>query len=309
MVVLDQDPGVQARAVRHAAAHLDRVLLQEAQERRRLPRVADLRAACPPPRPRSAGSWWPRPTSAAGSSGPRAPPVSSAARGAGHRRDQVPGVEAVALARARLPARSSGRAARKTRDGHVQARPPPAPAWPRSTPARARARGHGGLGGGVAAARRPRRARARTIRRTSGSRSQAHGGRGSRRPRSSAQRGLDLAPPRLQLRHPLAALAPPPRAWPAPRTAGCRASCPGTSSSASIFSAPCARRAVSAATSNRPAMGMRSSTASTGWRMVPAASGASATTSSALEAAPGAGSAPRARARNARSAGDRAPPR
>ena len=65
----------------------------------------------------------------------------------------------------------------------------------------------------------------------------------------------------LQLGHALRGSAPRPPAWPAPRTAGSPASCAAPSSSASILPRSLASRAVSAATSNRPAMGMRSSSA------------------------------------------------
>src|SRR5438132_212017 len=41
VVLLDEDRGVEARAVGNAATHLDRVLLEEAQPRRRLARVSD----------------------------------------------------------------------------------------------------------------------------------------------------------------------------------------------------------------------------------------------------------------------------
>src|SRR5207244_10850217 len=44
VVLLDEDRRIEAGAVRRRASHLDGILLEEAQQRRRLARVADARA-------------------------------------------------------------------------------------------------------------------------------------------------------------------------------------------------------------------------------------------------------------------------
>ena len=141
-----------------------------------------------------------------------------------------------------------------------------------NVPTARRARVHRRLGGRVAAPTSS--SRAARARRSQDLRAQRLDGPGRhaahREAPQLAQRGVDLRPPALAAPPRARAPPPPPRAWPAPRTAGCPASCRATASSASIFSTSRDRRAVSAATSKSPAMGMRSSTPSTGWRIVPA---------------------------------------
>ena len=117
---------------------------------------------------------------------------------------------------------------------------------------------------------------ARTTRSTisaSTRRCRTRAGRGSRQLSQLPQGALHLAPAGPPAPPPARGSAPPPPAWPAPRTAGSPASCGGPRSSASILPFSLASRAFSAATSKRPAIGMRSSNGPSGCLMVCGRSG------------------------------------